>query len=58
MADNNNSDTEDKQEAVLFDTKKLYFFAGPHKCASTSIEKFFRNWAANGKKDGHRKFAS
>ena len=33
--------------------KKLYFFAGPHKSASTSVEKFFANWAQNGHDDSH-----
>ena len=46
------------QEAVKFDTKKVYFFAGPHKCAGTSVEKFFAKWASDGYHAGHPKSAA
>jgi len=39
----------DTHVAIKFQgDKKLFFFAGPHKSASTSVEKFFANWAKNG----------
>ncbi|KAL3932558.1 MAG: hypothetical protein SGBAC_010796 [Bacillariaceae sp.] len=46
---------DNHQEPVKFDTKKVYFFAGPHKSASTSVEKFFAKWADDGFQVGHHK---
>jgi len=45
----------DTHAAVKFDpdAKKLYFFAGPHKSASTSVEKFFSKWANKGFESNH-----
>merc|ERR1719223_254269 len=37
------------------DSKKVYFFAGPHGSASTSVEKFFKRWAVDGFEKGHPK---
>jgi len=52
-----NKDAEeytDTHIAVKFTgDKKLYFFAGPHKSASTSVEKFFATWAKEGHVDNH-----
>ncbi|CAJ1956855.1 unnamed protein product [Cylindrotheca closterium] len=46
---------QEHQAPVKFDTKKVYFFAGPHKTASTSVEKFFAKWAEDGFHHGHHK---
>mmetsp|Transcript_40389 Transcript_40389/g.97504 ORF Transcript_40389/g.97504 Transcript_40389/m.97504 type:complete len:489 (+) Transcript_40389:237-1703(+) len=44
----------DTHDAVKFHgDKKLYFFAGPHKSASTSVKKFFASWAKEGKVANH-----
>lgn len=45
----------DTHEATKFDPseKKLFFFAGPHKSGSTSVESFFSKWAKNGLEPAH-----
>jgi len=49
----------DTHVAVKFQgDKKLFFFAGPHKSASTSVEKFFAKWAAEGYRPGHPHLAT
>lgn len=51
----NNADVlSDTHDAVnIPGDKKLYFFAGPHKSASTSVEKFFANRAVDGFESNH-----
>eukprot|EP00980_Cylindrotheca_fusiformis_P005195 scaffold1113_cov77-Cylindrotheca_fusiformis.AAC.1 len=43
----------DTHKAMVLPEKQLIFFAGPHNCASTSVEKFFHHWAENGFHKGH-----
>ena len=44
----------DTHIAVKFQgDKKLFFFAGPHKSASTSVEKFYATWAKEGHVENH-----
>jgi hypothetical protein len=51
---NKNADLyTDTHAAVKLSSKQLYFFAGPHKSASTSVEKFFHRWAAGGHSSSH-----
>lgn len=43
----------DTHDAIQLKEKQVVFFAGPHKSASSSVEKFFFKWASEGHSANH-----